>query len=413
MAENVDTKTYKIEVNWRSASDWIPESLREENDSRLCYVHFKTKIIYLSLVYNDWTTQQKNHRTCVSYLTLDVLKSESFDLIPVGYHASLRLTSNLYMLTDVGPAWMFFGINLLILEDHGGLYERVGVTKFSLRGDANVSVVFTDAAGVNFFVIPLTLHLGRNLPGPNCTINNTMTTQDHRSSQASDAEQLTDGPTTEREVSLPPNVSIYTGPSSAGLLRASIFTRLVTTVQDPAELAAALGSDCATFCHQHQNVVLIFDEDLNPHHEHFREVCLRLKDNGDLGLDYGRCIFDVGSSLHAGFQMDKLQGGAVMVVDLQDRDDDDREDDSDAEDDASLLASLGEPDVSNDDLLLRTAMIDFLSLDDFKVSEFAGIIRASAPMQISSNVYGYETGLALRYIPSREEKTVDMIPLVT
>ncbi|GAP83898.1 hypothetical protein SAMD00023353_0503170 [Rosellinia necatrix] len=174
-----------------------------------------------------------------------------------------------------------------------------------------------------------------------------MATQKPSSSKASHAEQLTDGPTTEREVSLPPNVSIYAGPSSAGLLRASVFTRLVTTVQDPAKLAAALGSDCATFCHQHQNVVLIFDEHLDPHHEHFRQVCLRLKDNGDLGLDYGRCIFDAGSSLQAGFQMDKLQGGAIMVVDLQDHDDDDSEndseDDSDAEDDASLLAALGEP----------------------------------------------------------------------
>lgn len=138
-----------------------------------------------------------------------------------------------------------------------------------------------------------------------------MTTQKHSSFKAFDAEQLTDRPTTEREVSLPPNVSIYVGPNSEGLLRASIFTRLVTTVQDPAKLGAALGSNCATFCHQYQNVVLIFDDDLEPHHEHFRQVCLRLKDNGDLGLDYGRCIFDVGSSLQAGFQMDRLQGGAI------------------------------------------------------------------------------------------------------
>ncbi|KAI1181825.1 hypothetical protein F5B17DRAFT_444729 [Nemania serpens] len=50
-------------------------------------------------------------------------------------------------ISDVGPAWLFFGIFLLILEDHGGLYERVGVTKFALRGDANVCVAFTDAAG--------------------------------------------------------------------------------------------------------------------------------------------------------------------------------------------------------------------------------------------------------------------------
>ncbi|KAI0199814.1 hypothetical protein F4808DRAFT_461469 [Astrocystis sublimbata] len=149
----------------------------------------------------------------------------------------------------------------------------------------------------------------------------------------------------EREVSLPPNVSIYAGPSSAELLRATIFTRLATTVQDPAQLAAALASsDCATFCHQLQNVLLVFDEDLDTHHEHFRQVCLRLKDGGDLGLDYGRCIFDAGSSLQAGFQMDKLQSGDVMVVDVQNcDDDDDSEDDDDDEDDASLLAALGEP----------------------------------------------------------------------
>ena len=138
-----------------------------------------------------------------------------------------------------------------------------------------------------------------------------MAAQNRSSSKASDAEWPTDGPTTEREVSLPPNVSIYAGPSSAELLHASIFTRLVTTVQDWAQLAAALGSDCATFCHQYQNIVLVFDKNLDTHHEHFRQVCLRLKDNGDLGLDYGRCIFDADSSLQAGFQMDKLQGGAV------------------------------------------------------------------------------------------------------
>ncbi|GAW13679.1 hypothetical protein ANO14919_030680 [Xylariales sp. No.14919] len=307
MAANVNTKTYKLEVNWRSASDWIPEyskrnftyssdaldacrgilnyfrgveepvysvwgtpiscvdptsyifelrwrhealatrnvnfpswsflgwhgavspeatriaskslylghyqepflepkdiervlgdrrSLREENDSRLRYLHFKTKVIYLSLVYNDWTTQQKKHRTCVRYLTLGGLKSEYFDLIPAGYHASLRLASNLYMLTyvyydretlgcsgkigirldpeymgDVGPAWIFFGIDLLILEDQGGLYERVGVTKFSLRGDANVCVAFTDAAGELLDYVDLVTILPYFLiEGEECTV---------------------------------------------------------------------------------------------------------------------------------------------------------------------------------------------------------------------------------------------------
>ncbi|KAI0142639.1 hypothetical protein GGR57DRAFT_393188 [Xylariaceae sp. FL1272] len=137
-----------------------------------------------------------------------------------------------------------------------------------------------------------------------------MTTLEHSSSKASDAGQSTSAPAMERQVSLPPNVSIYTGPGSAQLLRASLFTRLATTVQDPAQLATALGSDCALFCHQHQNVVLIFDEDLDTHHEHFRQVCLQLKEHGDLGLEYGRCIFDTATSLEAGFQMDQLQSGA-------------------------------------------------------------------------------------------------------
>ncbi|KAI1174798.1 hypothetical protein F4777DRAFT_552502 [Nemania sp. FL0916] len=140
-----------------------------------------------------------------------------------------------------------------------------------------------------------------------------MATQKQSSSKAFDTERPPEGPTAEREVSLPPNVSIYAGPSGAELLRASLFTRLVTTLHGQAQLAqlAAALADCATFCHQHQNIVLVFDEDLNTHHEHFRQVCLRLKDNGNIGLDYGRCIFDAGSSLQAGYQMDKLQGGTV------------------------------------------------------------------------------------------------------
>lgn len=145
--------------------------LQEENDCRLRYLHFKSKVIYLSLIHNDWTTEQMNHRTSVRYLTLKGVKSVSLDLIPAGTHASLRLAPNLYMLTYVnydrkspgrlgniginlspystgaGPSWVFFGIHLLLLEDHGGLYERVGVTKFSLRSDPNTRVAFTNAAG--------------------------------------------------------------------------------------------------------------------------------------------------------------------------------------------------------------------------------------------------------------------------
>ncbi|KAI1264760.1 hypothetical protein F5Y18DRAFT_389979 [Xylariaceae sp. FL1019] len=170
-----------------------------------------------------------------------------------------------------------------------------------------------------------------------------MATQENGISKATDVGGSASASATGREVSLPPNVSIYTGPSGAQLLRASLFTRLATTVQEPAQLATALGPDCAAFCHQHQNVVLIFDEDLDTHHEHFRQVCLQLKEHGDLGLEYGRCIFDAATSLGAGFQMDQLQGGDVMIVDLQDYNDEESDDDDDEEDDASLLAALRQP----------------------------------------------------------------------
>lgn len=117
------------------------------------------------------------------------------------------------------------------------------------------------------------------------------------------------------EVQLPPNVSIYSGPSSAQLLQAKVFTRLVTTAPDPAKLAVALaGDDCATFCHQHQKSVLIFDEELDTHHEHFRRVCLLLKEHGDVGLEFGRCVFDAQTALQAGFQMDQLNDGAISEL---------------------------------------------------------------------------------------------------
>ncbi|KAI1324682.1 hypothetical protein F5Y16DRAFT_402248 [Xylariaceae sp. FL0255] len=171
-----------------------------------------------------------------------------------------------------------------------------------------------------------------------------MATEENSSCKTLAEGESREEPTAAREVILPPNVSIYSAPSSAKVLRAVLFTRLVTTVQAPAQLATALGPDCASFCHQHHNTVLIFDDDdQDTHHEHFRQVCMRLKANGDLGLDYGRCVFDARSSLQAGFQMDQLQSGAVMMVDLQDSEDDDDEGGDDDDDDSSLLEALGEP----------------------------------------------------------------------
>lgn len=113
-------------------------------------------------------------------------------------------------------------------------------------------------------------------------------------------------------VELPENVSIYAGPNSSGLLSATLFTRLVTTAPDTQKLADALASsNVATFTHQHKKTVLIFDDDQDTHHEHFRQVCLCLKDNDDIGLEYGQCAFDAGTALEAGFQTDQLDGGSV------------------------------------------------------------------------------------------------------
>ncbi|KAK0387951.1 hypothetical protein NLU13_4195 [Sarocladium strictum] len=136
-------------------------------------------------------------------------------------------------------------------------------------------------------------------------------------------------------VELPENVSIYAGPNSEGLLGAKVLTRLVTTVPDAEKLSQALASqsDFASFCHQHGRSVLIFDgEDQDLHHEHFRQVCLCLKDNGDIGLEYGQCVFDAGTALEAGFQTDKLESGAIMVVDLRHGEEDES---SESEDDGA------------------------------------------------------------------------------
>lgn len=117
-------------------------------------------------------------------------------------------------------------------------------------------------------------------------------------------------------VELPGNVSIYDGSNSKGLLAAKVFTRLVTTASTEDQLADALssGDDFDSFCHQHDRSILIFDDELDAHHEHFRQVCLRLKDNGDIGVEYAACVFDAAEALGAGFQMDELESGAVSKL---------------------------------------------------------------------------------------------------
>lgn len=150
---------------------------------------------------------------------------------------------------------------------------------------------------------------------------------------------------------LPPNVSIFSPaePSAAKvLLDGRMFTRLTVGAQtEPSKLTAALRSPSRpevneSFCLSHRNVVLIFDGEgtdvEDAHHEHFRLVCLALKDN-DISLDVAGCIFDTPDILQAGFQLDKLNSGSVLVIDLMGGNDDDDDDSSD-DDDAAVSGFL-------------------------------------------------------------------------
>lgn len=162
---------------------------------------------------------------------------------------------------------------------------------------------------------------------------------------------------------LPPNVLIFspTSPDSAkALLNGRIFTKLATTASTtPEQLAAAVDKispkeSRENFCLPFRKGILIFDganseteqEALtDAHHEHFRQVCLALKDS-DINLDFSACIFDAGDVLKAGFQLDAMSQGAVLVIDLmdsgndEDDSDDDDEDEDEDEDDRTTEAKL-------------------------------------------------------------------------
>lgn len=168
--------------------------------------------------------------------------------------------------------------------------------------------------------------------------------------QTSEAKAVSSAPSkSTQRPTLPPNVSIFSPADPAAaqkLLAGRLFTRLTVSAgaeEAPSRLAEALrrsGVDEA-FCLAHGRAALVFDgaggeeeeeeeggkEDVeDAHHEHVRAVCLALRD-ADLGLDIAGCVFDAGEVLRAGFQLDRLRDGAVMVVDIMDGDDDDENDD--------------------------------------------------------------------------------------
>lgn len=157
---------------------------------------------------------------------------------------------------------------------------------------------------------------------------------------------------------LPHNVLIFSPANSSSanaLLKGRIFTKLATTNRTtPEQLQAAVDKIAPKetregFCLPFRKGVLIFDgatpemepEELTDvHHEHFRQVCLAFKDS-DIKLDFSACIFDADDVLKAGFQLDAMSQGAVLVIDLMDGGDDDSDEDEDEdEDDEATEASL-------------------------------------------------------------------------
>ncbi|KIW04063.1 uncharacterized protein PV09_04881 [Verruconis gallopava] len=153
-------------------------------------------------------------------------------------------------------------------------------------------------------------------------------------------------PDNDNPPSLPPNVYIFS-PTTAGttkaLLNGSIFTRLCVSSQvPPGRLASALRSERQrkineSFCLSYNNVILIFDAHaddkdlLDTHHEHFRDVCLALKDH-DISLDIAGCVFDAPNVVQAGFQLDELSSGSILVINILNGSNEDESDEEDEED---------------------------------------------------------------------------------
>jgi hypothetical protein len=157
---------------------------------------------------------------------------------------------------------------------------------------------------------------------------------------------------------LPHNVLIFSPADSSSanaLLKGRMFTKLATTNRTTSEqLQGAVDNigpkeSRESFCLPFRKGILIFDgadpemeqeKMTDTHHEHFRQVCLALKDC-DINLDFSACIFDADDVLKAGFQLDAMSKNAVLVIDLMDAGDEESDsDDSEDEDVATTEANL-------------------------------------------------------------------------
>jgi hypothetical protein len=164
----------------------------------------------------------------------------------------------------------------------------------------------------------------------------------------------TNSPSNGDPPALPPNVFIFS-PSipkaTNALLNGRIFTRLTAAAQTKSsQLVDAFRNTqqpevLETFCIHHRNIILIFDSDVqgqvlqDTHHEHFRAVCLALKDK-DINLEVAGCVFDAPTALQAGFQLEVMSSGSVLVIDIMSGDDASDDDDDQDDDGAGVQGFL-------------------------------------------------------------------------
>lgn len=178
---------------------------------------------------------------------------------------------------------------------------------------------------------------------------------EHNQGVSQEGGKETNSQTAPNKPALPPNVSIFSpkDPSaSKAVLNGRIFSRLTTSSQtEPSQLAAALDKASPgvseAFCLTHGGAILVFDTEQpgvdlkDSHHEHVRAVCLALKD-ADISLSISGCVFDAAEAVKAGFQLDGLSRGAVMVVDLMHEEDEGSDSDSGDDEDAEAILMGGD-----------------------------------------------------------------------
>ena len=141
---------------------------------------------------------------------------------------------------------------------------------------------------------------------------------------------------------LPTNVTIFSPSkplSAKSLLNGHIFTRLSLSSNASPSPLSALEKDkrlAEDYSLLHGNTVLVFDSEAegkdlqDAHHDHFRAVCLALKDH-DIALNVASCVHDATTALQAGFQFDEMKEGSILVIDLMNQDGDEDDSDDDAE----------------------------------------------------------------------------------